>query len=114
MAADDATPKRLIAMPDLPTVASAVPGYRAVSFTAMYVPAKTPVAAIRQLNAYTVHFLNSNYAKAKLYSAGSEAVGSTPEEFTRTLRAEIATSLAIVVGAMCIAIGLIVSAAIHG
>jgi tripartite-type tricarboxylate transporter receptor subunit TctC len=77
-----------ILYPDLPTVASTVPGYRAVSFTAMFVPAKAPEIAVKRLNEETVRFLNTTYAKAKLYSVGSEAVGSTPEELRAAVRAE--------------------------
>ena len=76
--------------PGLPTVASTVPGYRAVSFTAMFVPAKTPTAVIKRLNEETVRFLSTADAKDRLFSNGAEAAGSTPEELTTAVRAEVA------------------------
>ncbi len=76
--------------PGLPTVAATLPGYRAVSFTAMFVPAKTPTAVIKRLNEETVRLLRSAEAKERLFNNGAEAVGSTPEELTTAVRAEVA------------------------
>ena len=75
--------------PGIPRVADVVPGYRAVSFTAMFVPAKTPEAIIRRLNQEVVRFLRTPEAKERLTNEGTEPVGSTPEELTTAVRAEV-------------------------
>ena len=75
--------------PGIPRVADTVPGYRAVSFTAMFVPAKTPEAIIRRLNQEVVRFLRTPEAKERLASEGAEPVGSTPEELITAVRAEV-------------------------
>ena len=56
----------------------------------MYVPAKTPAAVIKRLNEETVRLLHSAEAKERLFNNGAEAVGSTPEELTTAVRAEVA------------------------
>ena len=75
--------------PGIPAVAEVVPGYRAVSFTAMFVPAKTPAATIKRLNEVTVRFLRTPEAKERLFTNGAEAVGTSPEELITAVRAEV-------------------------
>ncbi len=76
--------------PELPTVAAVVPGYESGSLCGMLVPAKTPDAIIKRLNQEAVRYLNTADAKARFLSQGTEAVGSTPEEFAATIKSEMA------------------------
>jgi tripartite-type tricarboxylate transporter receptor subunit TctC len=55
----------------------------------MFVPAKTPPAAIKRLNEVTVRFLRTPEAKERLFTNGAEAVGSSPEELMTAVRAEV-------------------------
>jgi tripartite-type tricarboxylate transporter receptor subunit TctC len=73
--------KRFAIAPDFPTVAeSGVPGYAAESWYALYVPAQTPPAIIKKMNASCVAMLAEPAIKEKYVPLGISAAGSTPEE----------------------------------
>ena len=76
--------------PHLPTVASVVPGYESASLCGMLVPAKTPDAIVKRLNQEAVRYLGTADAKTRLLNLGTEAVGSTPEEFAAVMKSEVA------------------------
>lgn len=76
--------------PGLPTVAaSGLPGYRSVAIYGMFAPAATPPALINRLNQEIVRVLNNQKAKERLFNAGLEVVGSSPEELARTVKADM-------------------------
>lgn len=77
--------------PGLPTVAAAgVPGYEAVTMYGLYAPAKTPDTIITRLNGDAARFLQTADIKEKLFGAGVETVGGSPQEFTLAIKADIA------------------------
>jgi tripartite-type tricarboxylate transporter receptor subunit TctC len=76
--------------PGLPTVAATVPGYDAVSVTVLLAPAKTPEAIINRLNQEAVRFVNTPQAKERFLSAGTEAVGNSPDKLAAQIKAEMA------------------------
>ncbi|MGQ0752771.1 MAG: Bug family tripartite tricarboxylate transporter substrate binding protein [Betaproteobacteria bacterium] len=81
--------KRSSSLPDLPTVAEAgVPGYEAVQWYGLFAPAKTPREIVTKLNEAMKSTLQSPATKERLAADGTEAVGSSPEEFARFLRSE--------------------------
>jgi tripartite-type tricarboxylate transporter receptor subunit TctC len=82
--------KRIPSLPDLPTVAEAVPGFEAVSWGGVMAPAGTPAEVVKTLNAEINRILKLPDVSAKLESLGAEIVGSSPEEFATYLRNEIA------------------------
>ena len=85
------TVKRSALMPELPTVAEAgVPGYEFQSWYGLMVPTGTPRPLIAKLNAEVVRALTLPDFKLQLAKDGSEAVGSTPEQFRAFLAAETA------------------------
>jgi len=86
------SPKPFSALPDLPTVAAAgIPGYESELYTGILAPARTPRAIIKRLHSEIVHFLRQPSVKQSLMrSGGSEVVASTPEEFSATIKAEMA------------------------
>ena len=55
----------------------------------MFAPAKTPVSIIRQLNREIVQVLRGTETKEKFLSTGSQAVGSSPEEFSAKIKSEM-------------------------
>jgi len=76
--------------PGLPTIAaSGVPGYEFVSFDGLFAPSRTPPAIINRLSQEIARFLNTVKAKEQFLSAGSEVVGSSPEEFAGAVKAEM-------------------------
>ena len=74
--------------PGLPTVAASVPGYEAVSWSAAFAPAKTPVTIINRLNQEIVRFLNQADVKEKVFNAGTEVVASSPAQLAATMSSE--------------------------
>jgi len=81
--------ERSPALPDVPTVAEAgVPGYEAVSWIGMVVPAGTPGPVMDKLWS-TVHAAMREKAVVdNLVSSGSEIVASKPEEFRRVMESD--------------------------
>jgi len=64
-------PKRIASMPDVPPVAEAgVPGYEAMQWYGMVVPAGTPAPIIERLNAAAINALRTAEMKEKLLKAG--------------------------------------------
>lgn len=84
------TVKRSAAFPDVPTMQEGgVADFEVDSWYAMFVPAKTPKAVIERLNkALNVTVVDAEI-KEKLLAQGSEGVGGTPEQLTRTVKAEL-------------------------
>jgi len=76
--------------PDLPPIASGVPGYEAEALHALYAPAKTPPAIVNRLNAEVGRYLRSQQAKDVFLKAGIDPVPSTPEELVQIMNAEVA------------------------
>ena len=88
LAVTSAEPSALL--PGVPTVASTgLPGYQAASVNAMFAPAKTPAAVIGRLNQEIVRVLKTPEAKDRLFNAGLEAVGSSPEELAAFVKSEM-------------------------
>jgi tripartite-type tricarboxylate transporter receptor subunit TctC len=83
------TTKRLAAKPDLPTVAElGMPGFEAVSWGGVMVPANTPRAIVVKLNAEINRILKLPDVRERLAKVGAETAGGTPEEFQAYLAAE--------------------------
>lgn len=89
LAVTSAQPSLLV--PDVPTVAaSGLPGYEWGSMFVMFAPAKTPEAIVNRLNQETVRVLKQADVKEAFFKAGTEAVGSTPQQLDATMKSEIA------------------------
>ncbi|MBK9135049.1 MAG: tripartite tricarboxylate transporter substrate binding protein [Betaproteobacteria bacterium] len=82
--------KRLDSMPELPTVAETLPGYEAVSWGGVMVPAGTPRDIVMRLNTEINKILKMPDVADKLRDLGAVIVGSTPEEFDKYVKDEIA------------------------
>ena len=83
------TPKRVSALPDIPTFAEAgVPGVVVVNWYGLIAPVGTPQAIIERLSSETSKAMHSPDVLKRLAGEGSEAVGSSPREFAAHLRAE--------------------------
>ena len=76
--------KRYSIIPDLPTVAEAgVPGYEAVGWFGLLVPAKTPAAIVEKLSADANKALGEPEVKQQMTILGAEPAGGTPAQFAR-------------------------------
>ena len=83
--------KRSAAIPEMPTIAeSGFPGFEAITWHGLMVPAGTPAPIVQRLNAETVKILRQPDFVAWLLSQGADATPSTPEEFTTFLKSELA------------------------
>jgi tripartite-type tricarboxylate transporter receptor subunit TctC len=85
------TPKRVAALPDLPTVAeSGLPGFQVMGWYGLLAPAGTPGAIVSRLNADMVSTLNQPDVRQKLGDLGLEVETTTPQGFGDFMKAEIA------------------------
>ena len=81
---------RLAAYPDIPTMAeSGFPGYEAISWFGLAVPAGTPAEIVKRLNEATVKALASPEVKDKLEATGITTSASTPTAFSDMIKTEI-------------------------
>jgi tripartite-type tricarboxylate transporter receptor subunit TctC len=83
--------KRSSSLPDIPTVSeSGIPGFEAVSWGGVMGPAGLPSDIVKRLNTEIIRILKMPDIAEKMTSLGADIVGSSPEEFDKYLRAEIA------------------------
>ena len=76
--------------PGLPTVAAAgLPGYESEAKHAVFAPAGTPRAIVIRLNEEIVRLLNKSETKEKLFNAGGEVIGNSPEQFTAMMKSDM-------------------------
>jgi tripartite-type tricarboxylate transporter receptor subunit TctC len=78
-------------MPDVPTMKEAgIEGVEVPLWFGMLAPAATPREAIAILASGVAHVAHDPDMRKRLAEQGAEPVGSTPEEFARLLRDEVA------------------------
>jgi len=84
------TLKRFALTPQVPPIAeSGVPGYQAATWQGVCAPAGTPKPVLAVLNRTVVDAARAPATVQRYAALGAEAVGSTPEEFTAFVKAEI-------------------------
>jgi tripartite-type tricarboxylate transporter receptor subunit TctC len=81
--------ERSPALPELPTVAEAVPGYEASLWYGFAGPARLPADIVRRLNTEIVQALKQNDVRERLAGLGVDVRSSTPEELTRLLATDM-------------------------
>jgi tripartite-type tricarboxylate transporter receptor subunit TctC len=81
--------KRSPSAPELPTVAETLPGYEVDQWYGVITSAQVSPAIVRKVHAGIVQALKSPEVIQRLGSDGSTPVGSTPEQFSAHIRAEI-------------------------
>jgi tripartite-type tricarboxylate transporter receptor subunit TctC len=85
------TLKRSPAIPEVPTVdESGYKGFEASTTTGIMLPVATPPDVVSRVYAAVVRTVRLPATKEAFARIGADTLESTPEEFTRTLRAEIA------------------------
>jgi tripartite-type tricarboxylate transporter receptor subunit TctC len=82
--------KRSPSFPDLPAIAETVPGYEVVNWFGIVAPAGTPRAIVARINKDFNDALVSPRLRELLAAQGADAVGGTPEDFARIIRADFA------------------------
>jgi tripartite-type tricarboxylate transporter receptor subunit TctC len=71
--------KRTALMPEVPTIAEAVPGYEFIGWYSMVAPARTPQPVIAKLNGQIVRALKTADLQERLSGLGAESIGSTQQ-----------------------------------
>ena len=83
--------RRSALMPDVPTLREAgVEGVEVALWYGVLAPSATPTAVIHTLANGVIAAANTPAVKQRLLEQGAEPVGSTPEEFGKTFREEVA------------------------
>ena len=82
------TPNRIAALPELPPVAEAVPGYEVLTWQGLVAPNGTPAEIISRLNSALIKALKDPEFESRMRGMGLELYGTTPEEFARFIKDE--------------------------
>lgn len=82
--------KRSPALPDVPALAEASPGFEATSWWGLVATKGTPPEIINTLNRAVIKGLNTADMKNFLSNMGVEPAGSTPQEFAAFIKSEMA------------------------
>ncbi len=74
--------------PNLPTVAATLPGFEALQWFGLLMPAGTPADIVAKLNAEVVKILKLPEVRERLQAMGIEIAGNSPEQFAAFMRSE--------------------------
>ena len=83
------TPARVPALPDLPAMAEAVPGFSVVGWYGVLGPAKLPPPIVAKLHDELIRIINSPEVRERILQDGSDPAGTSPEEFRRFMAADV-------------------------
>jgi tripartite-type tricarboxylate transporter receptor subunit TctC len=76
-------------LPNVPPIASVVPGYEALNFHGLHAPAKTPRALVATLHEETTKILRRPDVHDKLTGFAMEVVAGRPEDYRSFIKAQI-------------------------
>jgi len=82
------TPKRFPLLPDLPAIAETYPGFEALAWNGLVVPAGTPPAVVQKINAEVGAILKDPEIVKKMNGFGFDLVGGTPADFAALIKGE--------------------------
>ena len=85
-----AAPKRMVDLPDVPTLKEAGADVDAVLWSGIFLPRATPPAIVKKLEAEFMRIAKLPDVIARLKPLGIDAVGNSSEEFAKILAADIA------------------------
>ena len=84
------TAQRTSVLPDVPTIAeAALPGYEFQAWFGVFAPAGTPRPVVDQISREIARIVDLSDIKKQFLNQGEQGKPSTPEDFTRFIRAEI-------------------------
>ena len=85
------TPKRVPALPDVPTIAeSGLPGYEAILWHGLIAPRNVPKAIIDRTNEVLNKALRTKDMEERLAGDGVAPAGGTPDQFQARIRSDVA------------------------
>jgi len=83
------TPQRSSLLPDVPSIAEALPGFAVDTWWGLVAPVQTPASVIQKLNQAFVQALQTVETKARFANLMAEPVPTTPEAFGLFMRSEL-------------------------
>jgi tripartite-type tricarboxylate transporter receptor subunit TctC len=83
--------KRHPAFPDLPTIAESarLPDFEVLTWYGLFAPAGTPADVVKKLQDEAINALKSKELSAKVSGQGFTIVGSTSQQFTDLMKAQV-------------------------
>ena len=84
------TTRRSRALPQTPTIAESVPGYEAVTWSAILGPKALPDTVIARLNSEIERILTLPDFRERLLQGGMEPVGGPPQRIREILKRDVA------------------------
>ena len=84
-----ATPNRMAALSDVPTIAETLPGFESAAWFAIVAPPKTPAAIVDKINADVNAALRERDIRERLAQLSAEPIGGTPQATAAYMREEI-------------------------
>jgi tripartite-type tricarboxylate transporter receptor subunit TctC len=84
------TARRSNAVPDIPTVGETVPGYEALTWTAVVGPKALPKDIVARWNSEINRILQMSDVKDRMAGDGVEPAGGSPERFREVLKRDVA------------------------
>jgi tripartite-type tricarboxylate transporter receptor subunit TctC len=82
-------PKRLTALPDIPAMNEALPGFEFVGWYGVVGPARMPQPVVAKIHAETAAYVKTPEFMKRAIADGAEAVGSDPESFRQMMLADM-------------------------
>jgi tripartite-type tricarboxylate transporter receptor subunit TctC len=82
------TPRRFALLPDIPAVAETYPGFEALAWNGLVVPAGTPPAVVQKINAEVGAILKDPEIVKRMNGFGFDLVGGTPADFAALIKGE--------------------------
>jgi tripartite-type tricarboxylate transporter receptor subunit TctC len=77
-------------MPNVPPIATVVPGYEGLNFHGLHAPAKTPRAIVEKLHTETTRILSSPDVRERLNGLAMDIAATGPAEYRAFIQAQIA------------------------
>ncbi|MDQ8023421.1 MAG: tripartite tricarboxylate transporter substrate binding protein [Moraxellaceae bacterium] len=84
------TPKRAVALPDVPAVGESLPGFDVTNWQGVFAPAGTPAAVVNKLNATIQKIVAEPEIQTKLVDLGFETAAGAPAELGKQVQENFA------------------------
>jgi len=81
--------KPTASMPNVPPIATVVPGYEGLNFHGLHAPAKTPRAVVAKLHEETTRILLRPEVRERLNGLAMDIIASGPKEYRAFIQAQI-------------------------
>lgn len=84
------SPKRLPQFPDVPAIAEVLPGFESRAWFGLFGPAKMPPELVQRISEAARSAIQTETIRKRLEQDAAEPVASSPEDFARFVKADIA------------------------